>query len=211
MSNGFFFERQLGWRSVCIEANPDIYANLVANRPGCINMNALVGRPEGNNATARFISFRASQQEAAVERRRKAGLTWETGMSAVEGASPHKSVASLASAQSWAQHVSKYRAPLEATAHTLEVRPLSRLLDEHGITEVDFLSLDVEGSETAVLRSIDFRRTKFRLLAIETVDEAARHHLRQNGFRDVGVRAALGDQFWVHNQHFSDKFGRATW
>ena len=42
MSNSFFFESQLGWRSLCIEANPDVYRELTANRPGCINMQALV-------------------------------------------------------------------------------------------------------------------------------------------------------------------------
>ena len=206
MSNGYFFERQLEWRSVCIEANPDIYADLVANRPGCINVNALVGRTEDFNGshTARFISFRGGSD--ASRGRSKAGLSWETGMSAVEGLSVHRHASSLAAAQSWARHISRFRAPLEARTHTLEVRPLSSLLDAHGIREVDFLSLDVEGAEASVLRSIDFGRTKIRLMAIETVDAKAKRMLRQNGFRDVGMRAALGDQFWVHDRHFREKF-----
>ena len=129
-------------------------------------------------------------------------------MSAVEGVSVHKQAASLAAAESWARHISKFRAPLSVTSHTLPVRPLSSLLLAHGVDAVDLLVLDVEGAETTVLRSLDFGRVAVRVLAIETVDNAGRQLLRRNGFRDTGFRAALGDAYWVHERHFHAKFGR---
>ena len=82
------------------------------------------------------------------------------------------------------------------------------MLDAHGVAAVDFLSLDVEGSEASVLRSIDFARTPIRLMAIETVDDLSRRLLRAAGFRDLGVRLALGDTLWVHDRHFAAKFGQ---
>ena len=65
-------------------------------------------------------------------------------MSAVEGVSVHRQAASLAQAESWARHISKFRAPLRVSAHTLPVVPLSQLLGSHAITAVDLLVLDVE-------------------------------------------------------------------
>ena len=129
-------------------------------------------------------------------------------MSAVEGLSVHGHAKSIGAAQTWARHISKFRAPLEAREHQLPVRPLGAILDAHGITEIDFLSLDVEGSEASVLRSLDLRRVAVRLMAIETVDNTARRVLREHGFRDAGFRGGLGDQFWVHSRHFGEKFGQ---
>ena len=221
MSNGYFFERQLGWRSVCIEANPTVFHALVQNRPGCINIHALVGRPEDfNGSAARFLSFNAGSDSGydgdgthsrAPSKRRAAaagGLSWESGMSAVEGVSVHRVAGSLSAAQNWARHISKFRAPLSVRADTLPVRPLTSLLLAHGVSTVDLLVLDVEGAETTVLRSLDLSRVRVRLLAIETVDAAARQLLRHHGFRDTGFRAALGDAFWVHERYFHEKFGR---
>ena len=123
-------------------------------------------------------------------------------MSAVEGVSVHREASSLAAAHTWAAHISKYRSPLEVRSHQLEVVPLSRLFAQHAIQTIDFLSLDVEGAEASVLRSIDFGKVRIRLMAIETVDAASKALLRRHGFRDVGMRAALGDQFWVNGRYF---------
>ena len=42
MSNSYFFERYLGWRGMCVEANPHTYRQLRRHRPRCVNVNALV-------------------------------------------------------------------------------------------------------------------------------------------------------------------------
>ncbi len=54
-------------------------------------------------------------------------------------------------------------------SHTIMVPclPLQDLLDRHGIERVDFLSLDVEGAELSVLRSIDWERTVIRVITVE--------------------------------------------
>jgi FkbM family methyltransferase len=50
---------------------------------------------------------------------------------------------------------------------TVIARSLSSLLDEHGIENVDFLSLDVEGHETDILDGIDFHRHRTTFILIE--------------------------------------------
>ena len=46
-STSWLFERALGWRAVHIEASPRMYADLVRNRPGALNVHAaLCGTPQ---------------------------------------------------------------------------------------------------------------------------------------------------------------------
>lgn len=55
MSNSFFFERQLGWRSLLIEANPDNFAKLHSNRPGpkAIKVNNVICQPGESRSFAK--------------------------------------------------------------------------------------------------------------------------------------------------------------
>ena len=58
MANSYFFEQHLGWRSLCVEANPITFSRLVRNRPRCINVNALVGVPEATLGRKAATSLR---------------------------------------------------------------------------------------------------------------------------------------------------------
>ncbi|MCK5520176.1 MAG: FkbM family methyltransferase [Candidatus Marinimicrobia bacterium] len=50
---------------------------------------------------------------------------------------------------------------------TVDVVPLLFLLEKHNIKKIDFLSIDVEGAEKAVLDGIDLQHTDVQLIAIE--------------------------------------------
>lgn len=50
---------------------------------------------------------------------------------------------------------------------TVAVRPLADLLDDHGMRSVDYVSLDVEGAETDVLRTFPFDRFDIGVWSIE--------------------------------------------
>jgi FkbM family methyltransferase len=47
-------------------------------------------------------------------------------------------------------------------------RPLSAMLEEVGVTRINFFSLDVEGSELKVLETFDFDKVKIDVLIVET-------------------------------------------
>jgi len=49
----------------------------------------------------------------------------------------------------------------------LATRRLDAILDERNITAIDYLSVDTEGSELAILKSFDFNRFKVRALSVE--------------------------------------------
>lgn len=86
------------------------------------------------------------------------------------------------------------------------MQPLQELLDEHGIRDIDFLSVDVEGGEEAVLRSIDLKRTAIKLIVIETAHWRTRSYLKSYGYRDFGIRTPVGDRFYV-GPTFGSRYG----
>jgi FkbM family methyltransferase len=55
-SNTLFFEQQLGWKGVLIEANNEQYLNLIKNRPNCYNFNYAISENDGE---VEFIGYGA--------------------------------------------------------------------------------------------------------------------------------------------------------
>jgi FkbM family methyltransferase len=82
---------------------------------------------------------------------------------------------------------------LDGASYTVEVpaRTLSSLLDEAGIDEIDFLSLDVEGYEEQALAGLDLRRHAPRFALIEIWDAAERR---------AGIEAVLGERYRLAEQ-----------
>jgi hypothetical protein len=66
----------------------------------------------------------------------------------------------------------------------MSVRKLQTILDEHGITEVDYCSIDTEGSELKIIKSIDFSRTNVKIFSIENNygNSDVYHYLISNGY-----------------------------
>ena len=56
-------------------------------------------------------------------------------------------------------------------------RPLSAMLDDYGVTRINFFSLDVEGAELKVLETFDFNKVKIDVLMVEAefIETAGTH------------------------------------
>lgn len=83
---------------------------------------------------------------------------------------------------------------------TVQCMPLQSIFDETKVEHIYFLSVDVEGGELEVLKTIDFSRVKIFLVAVEA-----------DGFfpdKEAGVKALLKDAGFSHEgQHLrSDWF-----
>jgi FkbM family methyltransferase len=79
----------------------------------------------------------------------------------------------------------------------LATRRLDAVLNEHSITAIDYLSVDTEGSELAILRSLDFNRFKVRALSVENNRNLPQipEHMRSVGYSRI---ARLGvDDIYV--------------
>lgn len=85
--------------------------------------------------------------------------------------------------------------------YTVQMRRLDTILREKGITYVDFMSLDVEGAELEVLKSIDFNEVYIYCIVLENEwgeekEEAIRKFLVNAGFK---MQARLWiDDVWIN-------------
>lgn len=87
----------------------------------------------------------------------------------------------------------------------VKCKQLKNIIAETNITHVDFFSLDVEGGELEVLKSIDWGLVDIYLICIElcnedtSKDELCREFLKNKGFEFI-IRIGLND-YWINNQY----------
>jgi len=70
----------------------------------------------------------------------------------------------------------------------VECIPLSDLFEKHKVELIDYLSIDVEGMELAILKTIDFDAVKIRCLTVENnyKDSELSNFIMSKGYRKVG-------------------------
>lgn len=79
----------------------------------------------------------------------------------------------------------------------METLPLAEVFDRYDAPKViDYFSLDVEGSETRILRDFPFDRYCFLTLTVERPTPELNEILFANGYHFV--RNSLYDTFYVH-------------
>lgn len=143
-SNTVMFERYFGWGGVLIEADPDSAAKLVKQRPVSNTSSSKVAVRTHHAAVCNSASVLhwASSKVPQVS-----GL-WEF-MSAT--------------------FRSRFYPGRECCDGMREVmcRPFGWFLEDAGVEYFDMLSLDVEGAELSILRTVDLARFRFALIVIE--------------------------------------------
>lgn len=137
-SNSLHFE-QKGWTGVCIEPLPDVFRTLAGTRK-CLCINAAVDTEEGE---VDFIS--------------NSGYT--EMLSGIEKYYPAK------------HHERRKREQQSKGGESKVIKVptirLETLFKMYGITRVDYLSIDVEGGEYAVVRSINFDLVNVQVIGFE--------------------------------------------
>jgi FkbM family methyltransferase len=90
------------------------------------------------------------------------------------------------------------------TEVTVGTVTLNEILDNRGIKTIDFLSMDIEGSEPAALRGFDILRFKPRLVCIEAL-ERNRPHLKEyfseNNYRRIERYSKWDISNWYFTPH----------
>ncbi len=90
---------------------------------------------------------------------------------------------------------------------TIEVDCLdiNRILKERNIKNIDYISLDTEGSEFSILKGIDFSRIYCETLTVENTynDYNIINYMMQNGFTRVAV---LGKEDDVYINNMSKRY-----
>jgi FkbM family methyltransferase len=163
-SNTMAFE-DAGWTGLCIEPSPERFKALRANRR-CECLNVAISSTEGEE---RFLDI----------------LGYGKGLSGIVRHYDPRHVARIANETA---DNPLTRGRFEVTVPT---RRLDALLEERGVTHVDFCSIDVEGSELEVLESIDFGAVSFDVVAIEDVYGNERIRARMQA-HDFMLHATVG-------------------
>ena len=139
ISNTLFLEKERGWTGICIEPLPVEFNKLTENRSS-INLNICVSDFEGETDFT-YVEGYANML---------------SGMS--DEYNPTHMERILGEVNHYGGKIHNIKAP---------VKTLQSVLDKHNILDIDFCSIDTEGSEFSIVKSIDFNRTNIKVFIIE--------------------------------------------
>jgi FkbM family methyltransferase len=162
ISNTCYLERDLGWSGLAVEPIPSVFARLSQARR-CQLLNACITDRSGKSRFTEVVD----------------GVDMYSGLS--EKMDP--------------RHRRRIRRTIKrqrrGDVREIEVDCVTwhDALARHGIREVDFLSLDTEGGELDILRSIDFARTPVKVISVENnyFTHAYTELLSKHGFERLGA------------------------
>ena len=138
-SNSLFFEQSMGWTGLCIEPMPTAFAKLAASRKAICE----------NFALADF------EGEAEFLEADDLGGENETMFSGLSSSFDPRHVRRI-------ELMTKRQ-----EARRVPVTTLATLLEKHGLYDIDYCSIDVEGGELAILSGFDFERFRIKVLTVE--------------------------------------------
>ena len=174
------FNKGLGWKGVLIELRHDTFIRLVENRPDEI---AIINAGVCEKPQTLHAIYSDEQAVGGI----------------YEFAAP-------SFIESWWKGIDLDDNP---RVQTIECDTLDGLLLKYApeTTFFDFLSLDVEGAEVAVLKSIDFDRTNFGIIFVEAdvhngiKNMESRQILEQNGYQFL---FEYQRSYWFMNPKFKE-------
>ncbi len=160
LSNTFFLEKVRKWKGICVEPLPSAFAKLKSNR-NCECINGCIYSTEG---VVEFLH--------------------------VDGASEMLSGISNTYDSRHCTRIDKELNELGGEKKYFQVKSynLNNLLNERKISAIDYCSIDVEGSEWEVLKSIDFSNLKINVFTIENnyKDNTIKEFMFKNGYDLIG-------------------------
>jgi FkbM family methyltransferase len=138
-SNTKFFE-DLGWSGMCIEASPKRF-KLLQNNRNCICENYAVSDKVGE---VNFMDISG----------------WGKGLSGIIDSydNRHKKriEQEIKNQNNKGKEIVKVKTEL-----------LNNLLDKHNISEIDFCTIDIEGGEYDILKTLDFDKYNIKIIVVE--------------------------------------------
>jgi FkbM family methyltransferase len=154
-SNTYFFEKELNWKGMCIEPIESVYEQLVLNRSS-INIK---GCAWNCDTTMKFRQVNGGGEMLS-------GIVDAYNM----------------------QHQQRIELESKETGYVdidVQCYDINSLLEKYKLFEIDFLSIDTEGSEYNILQCIDFTRFKIKVIIAE------------NNYNDYEVRKLLASNGYV--------------
>tara|TARA_B100000900_G_C20588764_1_gene720745 strand:- start:271 stop:918 length:648 start_codon:yes stop_codon:yes gene_type:complete len=140
INNTLYFEQNHNWTGINIEPIKRVYDVLVKNRPKCINLDCAICNYNGKT---KFIS----------------NSGWGERLSGIQDTMDIRHHERLA----------RDRKTHKGETEIVDVntRRLESILDEHNISHINYLSIDVEGGEYEVIKSINFEKVFIDVIGFE--------------------------------------------
>ncbi len=177
LSNTYYFER-LGWSGIAFEPQPHIQALWKeVRKTPCLQL--ALGDTESEIV---FNSIIADN--------------WMHALACVDGLPAGMRI--LNECVECAHQVEKINVPQ---------KKLENVIAEYGITNIDFISIDVEGYEMNVLRGIDFSRVQIKCFIIENDATCVGSDMIRDFFKEreyVHIARLSGDDVFVHMGHLKE-------
>jgi FkbM family methyltransferase len=161
LSNSYFFEKELGWTGIAVEPLADAFQQLSQNRD-CKLAPCCVSDINGT------VDFLCCDVYSGM-------------LSGMISKFHPKHLRSIERARQLVGGTKR-------TTQTTSVTP-KRLLEEHDVNMIDYLSIDTEGGEFDILCSFDFNAVFVHLVTVENnhYDLRIRNSMRRFGFRIVAI------------------------
>jgi FkbM family methyltransferase len=161
LSNSYFFEKELSWSGICVEPQEFFFKDLSKNR-NCV---CIQGCVSDFNGVGRFM-------EIGGYGRMLSGLVDKYD-------------------KKWINVVNNVIESSDSEKNEINVNChlLNDILIKYDIKKIDFCSIDVEGCELDILKTIDFKKFHFDVFTIENnySDINVRNFLRERGFDFIEV------------------------
>jgi len=162
LSNTLFFEQELGWHGICVEPIPEVFEQLRKNR-SCICINGCISDTTGIVDFTQVVC-------PSIYVEMLSGITEKYDPAHV-------------------QRIDAEIAQCHGSKKIIKVQSylLADILDQYGISHIDYLSLDTEGGELDILRTIPFDRITIDVIDVENNyhDPNIRRFLTTHGFKLV--------------------------
>ena len=175
-SNTCALERRFRWTGIAVEPSPSACALLRRNR-SCIVVAGCIAAFPG---TVRYLHI-------------------EGGAAMLSGVMSHYHPRHLERIDREIRAAGGERRELDMPCHTIE-----GLAHDHGMSRIDYLSIDTEGGELEILESVDFSRLDVNLITVENNygDPRFRAVLGRSGFRLIARIAR--DEVYQHRRYLSE-------
>jgi methyltransferase, FkbM family len=157
LSNTYFFEKKRNWKGLCIEPNPDVYEKLKINRC-CFTENCCI-TDKNDSVIFRKVEGYPEMLSGILEFFDKGHI--ERIDSEI------------------AQYGGSY------TDIPLKCRNINDLLRKYGLYKIDYCSIDTEGADEKIVKSIDMSLFDIKSFSIEISANPAslREYLKEKGYR----------------------------
>lgn len=167
-SNTYYFEQKLEWTGICIEPQKKIFEQLTKNRKSiCVNCCIF-----DQNKDVEFLQVNGPSDMLS-------GITTTFD----------------------ARHLARAKREVSQLGGSLEILTvpaytLNELCNKYKIRHIDLLSIDTEGSEEQIIRSIDFNKVLIDVIVVENNfnDKQIEYYLIGHGFKHI-ARVGYDDIF----------------